>query len=126
MSDEIRRGIQSISAREESISYKNRGDEQVKLGKYEKAIDYYEQSISVDSNEYSISNKALCLNKISSYSQSIETANEGIERINQFNLVFTSLAGKDETTGENKRPQIILLKLYYRKAKALEELGRIK
>ena len=69
----------------------------MKLGQYEKAIHFYDQSISVDRNEYSISNKALCLNKISSYGQSIETANEGIERINQFNLIFSSARGKEDS-----------------------------
>lgn len=47
---QIEGGIQTITKREESIGYKNKGDEQVKLGNYEKAITHYDQSIGVDKN----------------------------------------------------------------------------
>jgi len=33
---------------------------------------------------------------------------------------------KEERTNDSRKPQTILLKMYYRKAKAYEELGKIK
>ena len=42
----------------------------MKSGNFEKAINYYDQAISVDKNEYAISNKGLCLNKIKNYTAS--------------------------------------------------------
>lgn len=63
-----------------------------------------------------MSNKVLCLNKIKEYRSAVEVASEGIKKLTKFN-VATDVATKD------KASSLLLLKLYYRKAKAHEELG---
>lgn len=63
----------------------------------------------------------MCLNKIRSFSQAVETASEAIDRINNFNMSFVSVGKEEGNGGEgtgSKKAQTILLKLYYRKAKA--------
>jgi tetratricopeptide (TPR) repeat protein len=93
-----------------------RGDELVKLNNYQSALSLYNKSIEIDQNEYSMSNKVLCLNKIKDFKNAVTTAGEGIKKITKFNV------GTDFATKE-KDSSILLLKLHYRKAKAHEELG---
>lgn len=116
---QIKSCIAVINAREESIRHKVRGDEQVRLNNHQAALPHYQQSIETDENEYAVSNKILCLNKLKDYSNSATLAEKTIKRVSNFNI------GVSITTKEDKQASIILLKLYYRRAKALEELGHI-
>jgi predicted negative regulator of RcsB-dependent stress response len=52
--------------------HKAKGDELVKLNNHESAIISYNKAIQVDENEYAISNKVLCLNKIKQHSMGCE------------------------------------------------------
>jgi len=61
----------------------------------------------------------LCLNKCQEYREAIETADLAIKKLSAFNLSTYS------QTKEEKQSSLILIKLFYRKAKALEELGSI-
>lgn len=92
----------------------------MKLNNPEAAIKSYEKAIEVDENEYAISNKVLCFNKVREFTKSLEEAERGIKRLLTFNV-----ATSNSLTKEDKQATLILLKLYYRKAKALEEMGSL-
>jgi tetratricopeptide (TPR) repeat protein len=83
----------------------------VKVNSFQNAQAQYDKSIQIDHNEYALSNKVLCLNKLKDYRNAIETAIEGIKKITRFNV------GTDSST-KDKDSSILLLKLHYRKAKA--------
>lgn len=52
--------------------------------------------------------------------------NVGVERIAGFNVSMGVGQGKETGMVESKRPHNLMLKLYYRKAKAFEQLGKVK
>ena len=93
---------------------KTRGDELTKVNSQEAAISHYENSIRKDNNEYAYSNKVLCLNKLGHFEEAIRTAETAIKQLEYFNL---GSAGQDE------KHTVILLKLFYRMAKAHDKLG---
>jgi tetratricopeptide (TPR) repeat protein len=88
----------------------------VKLNNYLKAIGHYDWAIEIDHNEYAISNKVLCLNKVKDYKNAIANAGEGLKKIAKFNAGSAAGTKEEEST-------LLLLKLHYRKAKAHEELA---
>lgn len=65
---------------------KVKGDEKVKREKYSEAIEEYNKSISIDGNEYSISNKSLCLNKLNRFEESSQNAEKGLEIMQEFGV----------------------------------------
>jgi hypothetical protein len=63
---------------------------------------------------------------LGNYSQAIDCVNVGVERIAGFNVSMGVGQGKETGMVESKRPHNLMLKLYYRKAKAFEQLGKVK
>lgn len=90
----------------------------MKNQKYSEAINHYNSSIEIDNNEYSLSNKSLCLNKVERYDESAETVERGLEIMNNFS-VNSYGKGMPETGN-------LYMKMLYRKAKALEGQNNIK
>lgn len=93
------------------MQHKLKGDDLVKVNDITNALVQYNQAISIDHNEYALSNKVLCLNKIKDYKNSVTVAADGIKKIVKFNV---------GTGKEDKESTLLLLKLHYRKAKAHE------
>ncbi len=58
----------------------------VKVNNIASALAQYERAILIDHNEYALSNKVLCLNKLKNYQQAVSTAAEGIKKIIRFNV----------------------------------------
>lgn len=84
----------------------------MKRNNYKEAIKHYDEAIGIDSNEYALSNKCLCLNKQNEHTESMEAAEIGLKKLSEFGLA------------SNKEG--IVLKLLYRKAKAQEGNNLIK
>lgn len=60
------------------------------------------------------------MNKLQKYADACQEAENGIKQLSSFNLGQSIIQTK-----EDKEASLILLKLHYRKAKALEEVGSI-
>lgn len=93
---------------------KCKGDELVKRNAYSEAVAYYDRAIGIDRNEYALSNKSLCLNKLSRFEDSITVCEEGIK------LVEDQIATASQANKSSSHYNSILMKLLYRKATAQE------
>lgn len=70
----------SVSNDREALGYYNKGQEEIKLEHYEKAIEYYEKAVKIDPNfAFAWDNIGICYRKLNNYDKAIYAYKQSLE-----------------------------------------------